>query len=341
MPHSQAGGCHCSELEQEVQRLNKINKALMGRVERSTDLTGGAFSLFQAATVLEDRVQERTEALQEALRSLETSNQELKSAKESADLANAAKSEFLANMSHELRTPLHGILSFANIGIDKHSTATREKLVTYFERIRRSGGTLLTLLNDLLDLAKLEAGKTVFDCEPVDLALVTESVVEEFSSRLAEKELVLETARPEVEAIAFADPNRIKQVVRNLLSNAVRFSPVAGRINCIVSRRDETVRVSVQDNGPGIRPDELELVFRKFVQSSTTKTGAGGTGLGLAICREIVDAHGGTIRAENNSAGGAIFSFELPLSGAFGLDSAPTLIRDDVADTSIGQHRQN
>lgn len=306
----------CEELASEVDRLNKINRALMTRVERATDLTGNAFSLFQAATVLDDRVQERTEALQEALAVLKGTNCELVTAKESADQANAAKSEFLANMSHELRTPLHGILSFAGFGIEKHENAKRDKLGGYFECIRKSGEILLVLLNDLLELAKLEAGKMEFEMASTDVTALSASVVDEFVSQVSEKDLSMRMESTERSTLTIADPSRIKQVLRNLLGNAVRYSPGGGIIECAVFSAEDLVRVEVRDMGPGIKPDELEIVFSKFVQSSTTKTGAGGTGLGLSICKEIVEAHSGRIWAENNANGGATLVFELPATPA-------------------------
>ena len=231
-----------------------------------------------------------------------------------AVVANQAKSEFLANMSHELRTPLHSILSFASFGAKKYANAKTEKLLGYFNRIINSGKTLLELLNDLLDLAKLESGKVPFAFEPADLDILVGTVTNELDTLLSERNLSIRHERSKFDGLVTLDAESIKQVLRNLLINAIKFSPEGGTIDVAVCCLAGSVRVSVRDQGPGIPQNELEAVFDKFVQSSKTKTGAGGTGLGLAICLEIVTAHKGRIWAENRPTGGAVFSFEIPLS---------------------------
>jgi signal transduction histidine kinase len=239
---------------------------------------------------------------------------ELLIAKADAETANEAKSEFLANMSHELRTPLHSILSFASFGIKKHDRATPAKLLDYFSRIKESGKVLLALLNNLLDLAKLESRGAMFLFEPTDLRELMTSVMNEFDAMLSERGLSLRYEEPDFDEKVALDADKIKQVLRNLLNNAIKFSPPRGTIDVDMCHAGSSVSVSVRDQGPGIPPDELEAVFDKFVQSSKTKTGAGGTGLGLAICREIIAGHGGRIWAENSPDGGAVFFVEMPFS---------------------------
>jgi len=248
----------------------------------------------------------------EIIEVLQETYDELDQARKESEAATRAKSDFLDNMSHELRTPLHGILSFARFGIDESLTAQREELLDYFQRINTSGETLLNLVNNLLDLGKLEAGKISFDFQPVDLASLVSGVADEFISLCSERNLQVVLDLPDFETQAVADEEKFKQVVRNLVSNALKFSPPEGVIRIAIHLENQGLCVSVCDEGPGLPEAELETVFDKYVQSSQTKNGAGGTGLGLAICREIVAGHQGRIWAENLPIGGAKFCVQLP-----------------------------
>ncbi|TVO51982.1 PAS domain S-box protein [Denitromonas halophila] len=245
-------------------------------------------------------------------------------AKEVAERANEAKSRFLANMSHELRSPMHAVLSYARLGENKALSAPADKLQDYFQRIRSSGDRLLKLVDNLLDLSKLEAGRMVLDIQPLALSAVLDEVLDEVEGLRVARGIQLATQIQDVPAVA-GDAPRIGQVVRNLLSNAIKFSPAGGEILVQVGhdtlpcgrRTDDAgdrdaVALRVIDQGIGIPDAELEAVFDKFVQSSVTRTGAGGTGLGLAICREILLAHGGRIHARNMAGGGACFEIILP-----------------------------
>ncbi|NSL53554.1 sensor histidine kinase [Uliginosibacterium aquaticum] len=243
-------------------------------------------------------------------------------AKETAERANAAKSLFLTNMSHELRTPMHGILSFARIGVERALTVEPERLLGYFERIVVSGERLMGLLNDLLDLAKLESGRMEIQLHEQDLAGLMRDVLGEYEAMAAGRgqSLLFEHAGA---AFAAVDSKLFGQVLRNLLSNAIKFSAPGSQIELELQpgqlegkdgSRVPAIEVRVADRGPGIPENELDAVFDKFVQSSKTRSGAGGTGLGLAICREIISAHQGLIVARNRvDGGGAEFIVSLPL----------------------------
>ncbi|MBE9532701.1 MAG: hypothetical protein IMF04_01140 [Proteobacteria bacterium] len=230
-----------------------------------------------------------------------------------AEEANKSKSEFLANMSHELRTPMHGILSFANIGVEMIDTASKEKLALYFSNIQISGDRLLALINDLLDTSKFEAGKMEVSPIESDLISLLNNCQLEQSQRVENLQLSFEVNAQKETMIGFFDPIRIGQVITNLLSNAIKFSPKGGKI--LVEMRygeADEIQFSIHDQGVGIPNEELEVIFDPFIQSSKTKTGAGGTGLGLAISRQIINIHHGKIWAENTPHGGAIINFTLP-----------------------------
>ncbi|WP_078120475.1 ATP-binding protein [Thiosocius teredinicola] len=239
---------------------------------------------------------------------------DLLKAKEEAERANRMKSEFIANVSHEFRTPLHAILSFAGFGNKRLNEAPLEKLGSYFQRIEESGSRLSRMVNDLLDLAKLEAGHQPPDPKPTDIVELEESLRRQLDGLIASKSIQVDVQTATDNRMAEVDPDQFSQVILNLLSNAIKFTPHDSRILIRFDDAADTaaLRFSIADQGPGIPEDELESVFDKFEQSSKTKTGAGGTGLGLAICREIVTRHKGTIHASNNEEGGATFIVEVP-----------------------------
>ena len=235
---------------------------------------------------------------------------ELRRAKEAAEAATHAKSEFLTNMSHELRTPLNGVLGYAQLlqrdrGL---SPAQRDAL----EAIARCGSQLLDLINDVLDLSKIEAGRLDIEETPTDLSRLVidlKFVVGEAAER---KGLQLTTfVDPEIPKSVVLDGRRLRQVLLNLLGNAIKFTEV-GEVRLAIERIDDTLRFAVSDTGPGIEAEALTEIFAAFAQ---TKSGAaaGGTGLGLAICDRLITRMSGQLKVESTLGAGSRFWFELPL----------------------------
>lgn len=256
----------------------------------------------QNQRLLEETVEERTK--------------ELAMSKEIAEKANHDKSLFLANMSHELRTPMHAILSFASLAMKKTDS---EKITHYLDNIRTSGLRLTSLLNNLLDLSKLEAGKMETSFTKEDLVILVQDAIDQVSSLVSDKNITV-NFNADKSLDCMLDHTLITQVVINVLSNAIKFSPHNSMINLDIKllHRDqaEFARLTVTDQGVGIPPDEIEVIFDRFVQSSTTRSNAGGTGLGLPITKEIMDLHHGKIWAVSppeNSARGTTIIIELPV----------------------------
>jgi CheY-like chemotaxis protein len=235
----------------------------------------------------------------------------LRTALEAAQAASRAKSSFLAVTSHEIRTPLNGVLGMAQaMANDDLSEAQRDRVGV----IRQAGEALLDILNDILDLSKIEAGKLDLETAPFDLEAVTRSAFGAFSATAFSKglEYRLDLA-PAARGAFDGDAARVRQVLCNLISNAVKFTSQGG-VYVGVAPTALGVRLSVRDTGPGVPEGFAERLFEKFTQadSSTTRQ-FGGTGLGLAICRELCEAMGGCINVENGPQGGAVFTVDLPL----------------------------
>lgn len=239
--------------------------------------------------------------------------------REQAEESARLKSEFLSNMSHELRTPMHAILNYANMGLKRKGTESEEKIEKYFNNIMLSGNRLLQLLNNLLDLSKMDAGKMIFTCSKEHMPPIIDYIIMELGSLIKAKNIQVALDIMTTDTAAFFDKQRIIQVFVNIFSNALRYSPEHGAIKVSLSDSvlpdgTQALLCSILNQGEPIPENELQLIFDKFTQSSRTKSGAGGTGLGLAISRDIIEGHGGAIWAANNKGGGVVFSVLLPRS---------------------------
>ncbi len=286
-------------------------------------LEQNSLALNETMKLLEEKKNEASQHRDHLQNEVTKQTQGLRIAKETAEQANHAKSEFLANISHELRTPMHAILSFSQLGYSKSDTTENKKLHSYFDRITQSGERLMWLLNDLLDLTKLDTGQMKIEKKVIDILPIVERCVAEHESVLEEANLQVNVTSEQPQMLAYGDPIRISQVICNLLSNAIKFSQTGHTIEIELSSERHKIgsasevpvlRFTIYDQGVGVPEGELVTIFDKFIQSSKTKTGAGGTGLGLSICQEIITLHAGHIWAENRAQGGAKFSFILPVN---------------------------
>jgi two-component system, OmpR family, sensor kinase len=246
---------------------------------------------------------------------LATAQREL--AKRNAELArlNEQKNQFLGIAAHDLRNPLNVILNYSQFIVDQSSDGLEPKQLEFVKRIMHSSAFMLNLVNDLLDVARIEAGKLELELERVDLREIVRRNVA-LNRTLAERKGI-EIALAEGEGLPLlqVDVFKIEQVLNNLIENAIKFSPPQGRIDVQVDETEAGVTVSVRDQGEGLTGEELERLFRPFEKGRVKTTGGEkSTGLGLAIVKRIVEGHGGRIWAESLATGGAAFFFSLPAS---------------------------
>jgi signal transduction histidine kinase len=239
-------------------------------------------------------------------------NEELRRLYTELEAASRHKSEFLANMSHELRTPLNAIIGFSQVLREEMVGWVNPKQAEYLDDITSSGNHLLSLINDVLDLSKVEAGRVELDVHPFSLHDALERGVVMVRELATEDGVrVAFTADPEVDVVD-GDERRIKQVIFNLLSNAVKFTPPGGAIDVSAARVNGEVKISVADTGPGIAPDDHDRIFEEFQQTEAGLEQREGTGLGLALSKRLVELHGGRIWLESELGKGSTFVFTLP-----------------------------
>ena len=241
--------------------------------------------------------------------------QELALKSHELEVASRHKSEFLASMSHELRTPLNAVIGFSEVLLDRLFGELNDKQEEYLEDIRGSGRHLLELLNEILDLSKVEAGKMELELGNTSVREALEHGVAMVRERASRRGLSLDVViDPDIDVVV-ADPLRLKQVILNLLTNAVKFTPTGGRVEVRARRVDGEIHVSVEDSGIGIAEDDLERIFESFQQGPRSVSGAAeGTGLGLTLSKRIVELHGGRLWVESRLGHGSTFTFAIPAS---------------------------
>jgi signal transduction histidine kinase/putative methionine-R-sulfoxide reductase with GAF domain len=227
--------------------------------------------------------------------------------------ASQHKSEFLANMSHELRTPLNAIIGFSEVLTDRMFGDLNEKQDEYLKDIHASGTHLLSLINDILDLSKIEAGRMELELTDFDLLTALDNAVMLVRERAGRRAIALQMTVDAGLGQIQGDERKIRQVVLNLLSNAIKFTPEGGRIEVEAVPRDGSVEVSVSDTGVGIAPEDHEAVFEEFRQVGTAEKKAEGTGLGLTLCRKFIELHGGRIWVKSELGVGSTFTFTIPV----------------------------
>ena len=229
------------------------------------------------------------------------------------EVASRHKSEFLANMSHELRTPLNAIIGFSEVLMQRMFGELNAKQEEYLKDIYESGRHLLSLINDILDLSKIEAGRMELELTDFDLPTAIDSALTLVRERATRRGIALQKTLDERVGQVQADERKVRQVVLNLLSNAIKFTPQGGRIEVLAAPVDASVEVSVTDTGVGIAPEDQEAVFEEFRQVGASAAKQEGTGLGLALCRKFVELHGGTIWVTSAVGTGSTFTFRLPV----------------------------
>jgi signal transduction histidine kinase len=256
---------------------------------------------------LEQRVEDRTRDLAVAMEQLEEKGQEL-------EAVSRHKSEFLANMSHELRTPLNAIIGFSEVLHEQMFGELNEQQMGYVADVLESGQHLLSLINDILDLSKVEAGRMELELSEVSLPLALQSGLTMQGERAGKTGITLGLSVHPEDLVVRADERKLRQIVFNLLSNAVKFTPPGGRVDVSARLTDGVVEVAVTDTGSGIAPEDQELIFEEFQQARRDPgTRQEGTGLGLPLSRRFVELHGGRLWVESEQGVGSTFRFTLPV----------------------------
>jgi signal transduction histidine kinase/CheY-like chemotaxis protein len=301
-------------LQRETTKLKKINAALMSRVERSIDQQYNAFSLFETAIALDHQVLDRTRQLQDALRAIERSNDDLYRAKQQAEAASSLKSSVLISVTHDLLQPLNAarltLSTFAE-------TDVSERGMALVEQVDRSLSTLEDLLRTLLDISKLDAGVLRPDARPIALGALFDPLREEFTPLAARRGLSLQVVPSR--AAVLSDPLMLRRILQNLLTNALRYTHRGGVLmGC--RRRGDAIEIQVHDTGPGIPEAQRQAIFLEFQRGEANASDGAGFGLGLSIVRRFATALGHEIRLFSRVGHGSTFSVGVPRAA---LDAVP------------------
>jgi len=299
--------------EDRAATINEIRNLRAGRntvwfENRYRRKDGSHVWLSWSATALPDKQQ--MYAVARDVTDLKATEIALRGAKEEAERSNRFKDQFLSTMSHELRTPLNAVVGFSELLMDdKHGPLT-ERQQRYVKHIRTGGFHLLKLINDILDLSKIEAGRLQLSTLTLDVSECFKDAVETLCPLAETKKITIRQG--ETDLTVTADETRFKQILMNLLGNAIKFTPSNGLIQLDAHAVDDFVRIDVRDSGPGIPPGEEQRIFEAFYRTNQWGNTVEGSGLGLAITQRLVELQGGQISVESRPNEGCVFSFTLP-----------------------------
>jgi signal transduction histidine kinase len=305
-PESEGGGFeerYWSPVNSPVQATDGKAAYIIHRVEDVTEFV----RLRQQDTELRSRADRMEAEVYQRAAEVQQKNREL-------ERANRAKDQFMSHMSHELRTPLHTIIGFAEVLEEELEGPLNEKQHRFVNHIHRDSIHLLALINDILDLSKIEAGRLQLRKEALDVAEAIGKAISSIEGLCAAKSVLIETEGLSHQMVN-ADRVRVTQILYNLLSNAVKFTPERGKVRVELASRDNLVEIAVRDNGTGIQIEDQPFVFDTFYQGSSASVGVSeGTGLGLPVTKALVEQHGGRIWFESEPGKGTCFTFTLPIA---------------------------